>query len=326
MDIPPEVIAAKEELEGPLIESGLITGLDFGMSDESQRDPEDVALRIFVTDSTSIPPEVEAALEFFPFPVVVIQRVFDFAQTTLPDTTRHRPVEGGVSVAASRFASTGTAHAGTLGAIVTDAADPDVRYGLSNFHVLCIDANRQVGDEIVQPEPSPFGSLPGDRIGTLENWDFPETTQDGLIDAAICLLEESSMGTVADIGAVFGTVAATLGKQVTKRGRTTGQTFGFISGIGGSYPMNYPRLPPVTTVGGVTTTVRSMKNQIQVAVDFPTSIVFSDQGDSGSVVVDGNGQVVGLHWGSASNTPGDPRTHGVASPADTVEALLGIRF
>jgi hypothetical protein len=110
VDIPPEVIAAKEALEGPLLEAGLITGIDFGIREESEPDAEDLALRVFVAHLGGIPVEVHAALTFFPFPTVVLQRVFSLTGV-FPDTASSRPVLGGVSVAAARFIATGTGHA-----------------------------------------------------------------------------------------------------------------------------------------------------------------------------------------------------------------------
>jgi len=324
MEIPPEVIAAKEALEDPLLEAGLITGIDFGMRDEQERDPEDLALRIFVADINNVPPEVQAAVQFFPFPVVFIQRVF--RTTQLPDTNLHRPALGGVSVAASRFFPTGTIPTGTLGAIVTDILDPSIQYGLSNYHVLCVDAQRQVGDEIIQPEPTVLGILPGARIGTLSDFAFPETTIAGNVDAAICILEVNSVKEVADVGPISAAVLPSVGMLVRKRGRTTGLTFGFISGTGGSYPLDYPLLLPVTTSAGVLTTVRTFKNQIQIHIDFPQSIVFGEHGDSGSVVLDSFNQVVGLYWASGAFADGDPLKYGLANTAIGVERALGITF
>jgi hypothetical protein len=327
MEIPPEVVAAKDTMEDPLLEAGLITGIDFGVRNEDEPNPEDLVLRIFVADASNIPPEVQAAADSFPFPAVVRQRVFELTQmATLPDTQRHRPLVGGISVAASRFVPTGIVHVGTLGAIVTDTLDPATRYGLSNYHVLCVDLGRQVGQEIVQPEPSPLGVLPGDRAGTLHDWSYPETTISGDVDAAIFAVEVDALQEVADIGAVSGTVPAAPGMLVTKRGRTTGRTFGFISGTGGSYPVDYPLLPAVTNSTGVATTMRIFKNQIQIHIDFPQSVVFGEEGDSGSVVLGPGNQVVGLYWASGRETPGDPLTFGVASTAAAVESNLGISF
>jgi hypothetical protein len=75
MEIPPEVVAAREALEGPLLQAGLITGIDFGLRDEDVLDPEDLALRIFVADTASVPFEVQSAVGTFPFQVVVNHRV-----------------------------------------------------------------------------------------------------------------------------------------------------------------------------------------------------------------------------------------------------------
>lgn len=324
MDIPLEAVAAKNALEDPLLEAGLITGVDFGVRNEEQPDPEDLALRIFVLDVTNVPFEVRAAIQFFPFPVVILQRVFMITQQ--PDTLRHRPTTGGVSVASTRFFATGTIHAGTLGAIVSDVLDPSIKYGLSNHHVLCVDLNRQVGDEIVQPEPSVLGVLPGDRVGTLSDWSFPETTLVGNVDAAVCRLDQASLQHIVDIGAVSGTVLATPGMQVRKRGRTTGLTFGWISGTDGSYSLDFPNLPAVSTSTGRTTTARILKNQIQIHADFPLSTVFGEHGDSGSVVVDAANHVVGLYWGSGTDSLGNPLTFGLASTATGIEAALGIIF
>jgi len=112
---------------------------------------------------------------------------------------------------------------------------------------------------------------------------------------------------------------------VTKRGRSTGQTFGIVCGFQLSVPVDYPRLPPVPDGLGGLTTMRRFKLQFQVRADFPTSIVFGERGDSGSVVVS-DSQVVGLYWGSGSDSPGDPLRIGVASPALFVESALNIRF
>jgi hypothetical protein len=323
LDIPPEIIAAKNELEIPLLENGLITGIDFGVHDEEQPDPEDLVLRIFVADATAVPPEVTAAADAFPFPVIVLQRTFEAMQaTTLPDTARYRPVVGGVSVAASRFAST-SGPTGTLGAIVRDNFNPDTRYGLSNFHVMCADSSYQMGDEISQPEPI-FGLVK--RIGALGSWAYPETTQEGLVDAALCTLEVASLDEIAEVGSVSGSAAASPGMMVSKRGRTTGLTFGIVTGTRGSYPQDASQLPTVTTSAGVSTTVRILKNQIQIRADFPQFIVFGDRGDSGSAVLGPANRVVGLYWGSGHNTPGDPLTFGVACPADAVESELSIAF
>ncbi|MFI0374062.1 hypothetical protein ACH35V_39905 [Actinomadura sp. 1N219] len=326
MEIPPEVLAARELLEGPLLATGVITGIDFGVRDEEQPDPDDLALRVFVADLDDVPFEVQVALAGFPFPVVFLQRVFVFTQTTLPDTGIHRPLRGGYSIAAARFQLTDAdVHTGTLGAIVTDTLDPTITYGLSNYHVLCYDLGRRVGDEIIQPEPEPFGRVQGDHAGTLSDWSFPEDTPEGPADAAIFRVDVGALPEIEGIGPVGGAIGVQHAMLVTKRGKTTGRTFGWTSGVRGSYPINRPQLPPV---GTPPSTRRKLTDQIQIHVDFPHSIVWSESGDSGSVVIgDGNG-VVGLHWASGFDPeePGNPMRYGLATPAITVERVLGISF
>lgn len=321
MEIPSEVILAKEELEDPLLDAELITGIDFGVRDEDQRDPDDLALRVFVADLEAIPAELQSALAGFPFPTVVLQRVFSLTQSS--DTAIHRPVLGGVSVAAARFVG-GDVPVGTLGAIVHHPTQPDRIFGLSNYHVLCHDSGRQEGEEIIQPEPGPDGRrVPGDHLGTLERFAFPETTRSGVVDAAICSIDVDFLAEIEELGSIAGTTFAAHTMPVTKRGRSTGKTFGWISGMDGAYLFNYPHLPPV---GSPPTIKRRLKRQMQIHVDFPRSIVFGEEGDSGSVVVGPDNLVVGLYWGSGSEKPDDPLTHGVATPIQNVELALNISF
>lgn len=318
MDIPPDVIEAKEAMEMPLLENGLITGIDFGLRDEEQPDPEDLVLRIFVADADAIAPEVTAASEAFPFDVIVLQRTFEAMHAVaLPDTQAYRPVVGGVSVAASKAHS-----AGTLGAIVRDSLDPEKRYGISNFHVLC-HPPYQKGDEVTQPEPL-IGFV--QRIGELERWNYPETTQVGLLDAALCTLDVESEGEVAEVGSVSGSAEAKPGMLVSKRGRTTGLTTGIVTGIDGSYPQENLQLPLITTPSGLSTMVRILKRQILIRADFPQFIAFGDHGDSGSVVLDSENHVLGLFWGSGYTSPGDPLIFGVACSASAVEEGLSVEF
>jgi hypothetical protein len=214
---------------------------------------------------------------------------------------------------------------GTLGAIVRHATQPDRVFGLSNHHVLCHDLGRQQGDEIIQPEPVQTSTqlvrVPGDHVGTLEHWAFPETTESGVVDAAICSIDVDWLAEIADIGFSPGTTLATPTMQVTKRGRSTGRTSGWISGTNGSYAHDFAGLPPV---GSPPTTKRYLKRQMQIHVDFPQSIAFGESGDSGAVVVGPGNLVVGLYWGSGAESPGDPSLFGLATPIQNVELALNI--
>lgn len=327
MAIPPEVLAAKDELEGLLFATGVVTGVSIGVRDEEQPDPDDLALRVFVRDANQVPFAVHAALQVFPFPVVIVQRVFETAQ--LPDNDRYRPVEGGITVSPKRFFNPGLGvqHVGTLGAIVRDPLDPSVRYGLSNHHVMCVDMGRSAGDIMLQPAPSFLGAFPLDEIGALSDWSFPETTEIGDLDAAVCRIDLATADSVVDIGPVSGAIEAQIGMQVTKRGRTSGQTFGWIEDVHATFETDYPNMPPVTDAQGQQTIRRLLRNQIQIHVDFPLSISIGEKGDSGSAVVAGD-KFVGLYWGSGfdPSNPGNPIQHGCANRATEIERILGVLF
>ena len=320
-------MAAIEPLIAPL---DPVTGIDVGVRDEEAPNPDDLAVRIFVSsldEAPGVEALVSATAAAFGVPLVVLRRTF--SPTALPDTSMHRPVVGGVSVSAARFANspTGTP-VGTLGAIARTTLTPEpMIVGLSNHHVLCHDAGRQFGDEIIQPEPLPFiGRVPNDRLGQLVSFAFPEIVYSGTTDAAICTIEPPFAQAIADLGPTAGTVAPSMAMLVTKRGRTTGQTFGFISGIGGTYWPDYPHLPPVTsTISGNQTTLREMRDQIQVHIDFPQSIVFLESGDSGSVLLEsGTNRIVGLLFASGVDEPGEPIKYALANRISTVERDLGI--
>ena len=118
--------------------------------------------------------------------------------------------------------------------------------------------------------------------------------------AADIVSEIQSNDTVSDIleiGKLKGKAVAVLGETVRKRGASTGVTTGTISDV---------------AFDGT---------QILIAPNAPAT-KFADFGDSGSVVVDSNDNVIGLLW--AVNRNG--RTDGVANPIDPVLTALNIKL
>lgn len=329
MPASPEMLAAMAALESIAPSIDEVTGIDIGFADEEARDPNDLAVRVFVRDASALPASLSDFLSGLDVPLVVIQRSFEPGNT---DTSMHRPVVGGVSVGAARFVLTGNFPAGTLGAVGrTTSTIPPLIIGLSNHHVVAHDGNRAFGDEIIQPEPTPFGRLPGDAIGQLLSWEFPEIVFSGLADAAIFSINVPTLPAIADI-LITGTASPFIGLPVTKRGRTTGVTHGIVttddSGqLGGTYYLEYPNLPPVNNpVTSRPTVRREFRNQVQVMIDFPQSVVWSENGDSGSVVIDGNNRIVGLHFAHGHKSDGEPIAFGIMTPIAVVEQALGIAF
>jgi hypothetical protein len=324
------MLAARAALESFLPGIDGVTGIDIGFADEEARDPDDLAVRIFVRDDSAVPQELIDFIASLEAPIIFIQRTFEPGGAV--DASMHRPVVGGVSVGAARFVPTGNFPVGTLGAVGrTTNTDPPFTIGISNHHVLAHDANRAFGDEIIQPEPTPFGQLPNDLIGTLLSWEFPEIVYSGIADAAICSINVPVLTEIADLGQATDTASAFIGMQVKKRGRSTGVTFGIVTtddsgDLLGTYYVPYPNLPPVNGPTGTPTTYRQLTNQIQVMMDFPLSSEWSENGDSGSVVVDADNNIVGLHFGHGYRADGDPIGYGLMTPISVVEQALGITF
>jgi hypothetical protein len=194
---------------------------------------------------------------------------------------------------------------GTLGVIVRDRTS-GARMALTNFHVACIDSTWSVGDTMTQPGRNDGGSCPGGTFGTLERAVLTDH-----VDGSVITIDPGRITAcqIVDIGDVRGTIAASVGMAVRKRGRTTGLTYGSVGSIDYSTSIDY----------GNGLGVRTLKNQIRVDVDTAHSAQFGDHGDSGSAVVNADNKVVGLHF--AGNAAG---TLGVANPIQFVLDELNV--
>jgi hypothetical protein len=116
---------------------------------------------------------------------------------------------------------------------------------------------------------------------------------------------------ILDIGDVTGTAAAADGMAVRKRGRTSGLTYGTVTDTNLSVTIPY-----CNGLGDHT-----LIHQIEIEVDPAQSAVFGQGGDSGSVVVNSAGKVVGLYF--AGDETG---TVGVANPIASVLSQLDVHM
>jgi len=230
------------------------------------------------------------------------------------DATKYATLEGGMSMGPCRsvFLSPpdvptagNYVFVGTLGTLVKDRTS-GATMALTNFHVACVDSGWSVGDVQCQPGRVDAGSCPADRFGTLTRAVLSEH-----VDGSVISIDagKTTNCAILEIGDVKGKATATVGMAVRKRGRTTGLTYGTVGSVDYSTSINYG--------DGLGTHV--LKNQIRVDVDTSHSTQFGDHGDSGSVVVDANNNVVGLHF--AGNTSG---TLGVANPIQFVLDELNV--
>jgi hypothetical protein len=194
--------------------------------------------------------------------------------------TRNRPATGGVSIAPCV-----TNYAGTLGCLLKSA---NVKYILSNNHVLADEGVLAAGATIAQQAVMDGGICPGDVIATL-SYIVPLVFGGvSAVDAAI-----AAVGDPDDVDGrimrsdnvveqmVAPVTAPVVGMSVQKSGRTTGWTRAArVQDVGVTIAVPY--------AGGVTTfnntfTVRRVSGN------------FASAGDSGSVITtDPSNQPVGL--------------------------------
>ncbi|WP_313821794.1 hypothetical protein [Citricoccus sp.] len=176
---------------------------------------------------------------------------------------------------------------GTLGALVRDRAG-GAAMAMTNFHVACVDDSWSEGDRMVQPGRPDGGHGTDDQFGSLTRAVLSEDT-----DGAVVTIDEGREweATVTGIAAVAGSIPAEPGMEVQKRGRTTEHTFGTVASTEATISLDY----------GDGLGSRTFRHQVRISTDTARSERFSDGGDSGSVVMDGNNNVVGLLFAGATD-------------------------
>ncbi|MEN5075953.1 hypothetical protein ABE437_19205 [Isoptericola cucumis] len=224
------------------------------------------------------------------------------------ETDRVRPLRPGVSIAHVDVT------AGTLGAFVARADEPDARYVLSNFHVLAGSPSAQEGDVVLQPGPADGGRDPADRVGTLSQVAPLAPGEPATVDAALALLDDG-VGTdpAYPVGRVTTTAEAVGRESVAKIGRTTALTAGTVTAI---------ELDDVVVGYGDELGVLSFDGQIEV--ESTGEGPFSRGGDSGSLVYREDGVALGLLFAGSETggTNGTGLTY--CNPIDAVLATLGV--
>jgi hypothetical protein len=230
---------------------------------------------------------------------------------------RVRPAKGGYSVGHYKIT------AGTIGTCVYDIlpggsvsppkhgiGTPSKYYILSNNHVLANCNNALIGDPILQPGPSDSGTLPDDKIASLNRFvpitfepPTPLAQHNNLVDAAV------AEGEFADLdreiywnGSIRGwklKSKVSVGSAVKKVGRTSNLSSGKVTAIKATVDVSYG--------GGL---VARFKDQ------FVTTNI-SAGGDSGSLVTTLDNIAVGLLFaGSTSAT--------IVNPIESVRSLLRV--
>lgn len=295
-----ELVAIKDRVEAEYLSRPGVTGIDVGYKVVGGVQTDEVAIRVHVKQKKAsvpkaqlVPGQIDGVVTDVlqrDYELQVVREPLDFSAQA--DTNHYATLEGGVSMGPSRAVG-GFIFAGTLGAIVVDKASGN-RAALTNFHVACVDSTWHVGDRQVQPSRIDTGVVPTDEFGAIVR-----ATLSSAVDGAVVSIDSgrATAGTIVDIGNVAGTKPATLGMAVRKRGRTTLLTYGTVDGLSLSVNVDY----------GPGLGVHTLTNQVSIAADTTHNPMFSDHGDSGSVIVDSAGYVVALLFaGSGASTVGNP--------------------
>lgn len=200
--------------------------------------------------------------------VVEVGTVRALRTATQAFTARIRPCPGGYSV--GNVAIT----AGTLGAWVRKDGKWHI---LSNNHVLANESRAQVGSAVIQPGAYDGGRDPADRIALLAH--IAPFADPVVVDGALAEAIDASVvdAVIHGLGPVRGWRDPQLGEVVRKSGRTTEVTTGTVVGINATVKVDFD------------TGTRTCIDQFIIG---PGG--FSAPGDSGSLIVNAEGNAVGL--------------------------------
>jgi hypothetical protein len=300
VDIPDEAFAALQGLRDVVLNT-VTQRTDFAIRIKQVGGvyQDDLALIVLLPDK--LPPDQVPSGQLIPgdfdgFLTDVVQ----FRRVEISDSSVHVPLVGGAEISRPAVVfpdGSLRVKSGTLGAFARNRSDGALLM-LTNSHVL-----PDAGVDVFQP-----GNLTaGHRVvGTSDRG----VSTNAWLDCAVATVTDgqATSAAIADVGPVTGTSTISLWQQVFKRGATTDFTSGLIVSV-------VPDLSLGTLVGMIIDT-------------FPFGGVFAWHGDSGSVILNSNNEVIGLLFAindeqvDSNGTPTSAR--GLASTIDPVLDALQI--
>jgi hypothetical protein len=237
-------------------------------------------------------------------------------ETMRKDETEHRPVKGGIALSTKSLTkdSKEGPESGTLGWFVKTLPGNSI-LALTNAHVLWpnLDDTKLPGllkgpDPLAQPIYDKTCCCEyhvcGDRIIGMKNAD---------VDCGIASLNADAGTPALIIGnnstdltlRVDGSAKAAIGDKVRKIGKRSGYTEGIVIDVG-AFPKGTLISPPTIPGGTIRGTIESRVNKILIWPTIgpgftpyfdeiaPSQVAFSNEGDSGSAVIDEDNNIVGL--------------------------------
>lgn len=250
-----------------------VKGLDVGLEMERGKFTGNLAVRMFVERKEDRGNVAEGLLESTDVKTDVIEVGGDVVAQAAPQRTAQRPAPCGSSVGYANAMNRGPT--GTIGCVCISSQNNYCL--LSNTHVLTDAGFNDPGAFIVQPGPVDGGRRPQSVVGKTEQFLSLVPGGESTIDAALAI---TNTELVRPEHLTFTIdprpMAPLIGQAVMKWGRTTGLTFGMITGKDAFERVGYRRIN-----GSEFGT--SFRNSVTVQGGFGR---FSDHGDSGSLIVD----------------------------------------
>lgn len=264
-----------------------VVGVGIGRKHVGGRPSRKTAVRIYVERKLpreTIPRDyfIPTRIAGIPTDVVETGRFHAFSGSVPITQRRLRPAQPGCSIGfqdpANQFVM-----AGTFGALVTRRGS---RFILSNNHVLANENRLRRGTPIFQPGLLDRGDPSSDQIARLDRFVRLFRTKPNQVDCATAKLLEDTLAVPTFLPRIGNLrsrdpIDAMENMRVHKVGRTTEYTKGTVFDISADVKVEYE--------------IGTLSFQGQILVRGEAGRVFSDAGDSGSVIVDrASGRATGL--------------------------------
>jgi hypothetical protein len=321
-----EYIAIKERAAAALKKIPDVTAVGLGGRERAGRPTGEIVIKVFVKrkkPAAEVPPDqlIPASFEGVPTDVVemgpMVPHLDEVPGAHHPedmpgDNTHTNPLEGGMLLGCRAPDHHGKT--GTLGCLARDKADGTAVYALTNQHVVADSEGKiSLSRPFLRLDKTPDPGLDSfDPLGYTA-----AATRDQTIDAALLRIDAGFewLPKIKQIGFVRGThevdlaESVTLAYRVRKFGARTGLTGGIVIAI---------------AVERVNVFDVYLKFDMIIRPNRPAaphendSAYFSYFGDSGSVVVNDDDEIVGLLWGGEKFEGNKPAYHAGVTPISFV--------
>lgn len=227
---------------------------------------------------------------------------------------RRRPLRIGSSISDVQSAYIS---AGTLGCFVVRRRAPYYLGMLTNNHVIANENGNAVGSPVVQPGTLDGGTLPDGLVGELGKFVRLRKTETNFVDAAVGDLYEGvpfdtrRIGNRGKLSGQGDVVDLPDRATLYKVGRTTGQTKGRLT----AFDVDNVRVEYDMGV---------LRFDNQIEIEGSGNRAFSDSGDSGSLIVDGDRRAIGLLFAGGDEGGSNGKGLTYANPIQTVLDALKV--